>query len=150
MKESLVVLFVFMLAYTISAQEKIVDPKAPIMEFNNTTYNFGEIIQGSEATCIFSFSNVGKNPLVIENVRSSCGCTVPSWPKEPIKRKGEGEIFVKYNTSTPKSFTKSITVYSNAKNSPIRLTVTGTVVMEGKNSKSKANIKKVDIAKPSK
>lgn len=147
MKQILTIFLFIGLFNFLNAQESVDNPKAPILEFENTTHNFGTIVQDSEAICTFRFTNVGKEALVIENVRSSCGCTVPSWPKEPVKKKKTGEIVVKYDTRIPKTFTKSITVYSNAKNSPVRLTITGVVEPEKENAKSKANIQKIPMDK---
>ena len=131
-------------------ESKVEDKKAPIMTFENITYNFGEIEKNSEAICVFKFSNTGKSPLILQQVRSSCGCTVPSWSKEPIKKGKEGEITVKYNTSSVKSFTKSITVNSNAKNTPVRLTITGKVIEAKENPKTKAAIQRAASTRKSK
>ena len=75
----------------------------------------------------FVFKNTGKEPLILKNVRSSCGCTVPEWPKEPIKRGSKGTIKVSYNTRITGSFSKSITVYSNAEGEPVVLKIKGKV-----------------------
>ena len=149
MKSILLFVAIFSFTFVAYAQEETENPKAPVIEFENITHNFGTIVQNSEAICVFKFTNEGKEPLVIENVRSSCGCTVPEWSKEPIKKKGSGEIVVQYNTNTPTSFTKSITVYSNAKNNPVRLTITGIVEPLPENAKSKVTIQKIPIDKPS-
>lgn len=140
-------LFVTVLGFSVFSysQEETENPKAPVIEFENITHNFGTIAQNSEAICVFKFTNAGKEPLVIENVRSSCGCTVPEWSKEPIKKKDSGEIVVQYNTNVATSFSKSITVYSNAKNNPVRLTITGIVEPLQENAKSKAGIQKIPM-----
>ncbi|MDZ7740844.1 MAG: DUF1573 domain-containing protein [Bacteroidota bacterium] len=77
---------------------------------------------------MFTFTNKGQKPLVLSNVRASCGCTVPQWPREPVAPGEKGEIKVKYNTNRPGSFNKSITVNSNAANSMVRLRIKGQVV----------------------
>ena len=66
--------------------------------------------------------------LIITNVKSSCGCTVPSYPKEPVKKSKKEKIHVKYDTKRIGNFNKTITVYSNAKNSPVKLHIKGEVV----------------------
>ena len=104
------------------------DKKAPYIKFENIVYNYGTITQGSDGSCEFIFENTGKNPLVLSNVRPSCGCTVPKWSKEPIKSHKKSSIQVKYNTRRIGSFSKSITVTSNASNSPIVLIIKGKVV----------------------
>lgn len=99
----------------------------PEIYFEETTYNYGTIEQNSDGTCEFVFKNTGKEPLLLTNVRASCGCTTPTWPKNPIKKGKKGTIVVKYNTHIKGSFTKTIRVYSNAKTSPVTLKITGTV-----------------------
>jgi len=84
------------------------------IEFETLTHDYGVIEQGSDGNYVFKFKNIGNKPLVISNVRSSCGCTVPSYPKEPIPPGGTGEIKVTYNTNILGKFSKSITVYANA------------------------------------
>ena len=92
------------------------------------TFDFGKIKQHSEGTHEFEFKNSGNDPLVITNVKSSCGCTVPTYPKEPVKKGDKGKISVKYDTNRIGPFNKTITVYSNGKNSPIQLRIKGEVV----------------------
>ncbi|MFH2096121.1 MAG: DUF1573 domain-containing protein [Bacteroidota bacterium] len=95
--------------------------------FENTIYDYGTIPLKGDGTCEFKFRNTGKSPLILNNVKTSCGCTVPEWPKEPINPKQEGVIKVKYNTTRAGNFQKSITVYSNAKNPTVQLTIKGKV-----------------------
>src|SRR4051812_4643232 len=64
------------------------NPNAPEISFENEIHDYGTIKQGANGACEFKFKNTGKEPLVISNARGSCGCTVPTWPKEPIM-KGE-------------------------------------------------------------
>ncbi len=99
----------------------------PEIYFENTTYNFGDIEYGGDGTCEFTFKNTGKEPLLLTNVKASCGCTTPTWPKSPISKNKKGTIVVKYNTKIIGSFTKTIRVYSNAKTSLVTLKITGTV-----------------------
>jgi len=65
---------------------------------------------------------------VINRVRSTCGCTIPEWPREPIEPGASGKITVKYNTATAGTFLKSVMVYSTASNSPEKLQIKGKVV----------------------
>lgn len=99
----------------------------PEIYFENTTHNYGNIEYSSDGLCEFVFKNTGKEPLLLTNVKASCGCTTPTWPKEPIKKGGKGTIVVKYNTKIIGAFTKTIRVYSNAKTSPVTLKITGAV-----------------------
>lgn len=91
------------------------------------TFDFGKIKHNSDGVHEFTFKNTGKDPLIITNVKSSCGCTVPTYPKEPVKKGEKGKIHVKYDTKRIGGFHKTITVYSNAKNSPVKLHIKGEV-----------------------
>ncbi len=106
--------------YCAKAQPKIV--------FDSTTYRFGKRIQGSEMTAAFRFVNAGNQPLIISNTRSSCGCLVPSYPKEPIPPQGVGYIYGRYDSHRIGQFTKTLTVSCNdTARSNIVLTLTGNV-----------------------
>lgn len=97
------------------------------IEFETTEHDFGTLQQGGDGTFEFVFKNTGKEPLVLSNVRSSCGCTVPVWPKDPIKKGDKGIIKVSYNTRITGNFSKSITVYSNTGEAPVVLNIRGKV-----------------------
>ena len=107
----------------------------PVIEFEKKTYNYGEINYKGDGICRFKFENKGQEPLLLTKVRASCGCTTTSWPKEPINPSDTASIEVKYNTRIKGNFSKSIRVYSNAKNSPILLRIKGKVVTESTASK---------------
>ena len=96
--------------------------------FATTEHDFGQIEQGSDGSFVFTFENTGKDPLIISRAQASCGCTTPEWTSEPVAKNNKGAIKVKYNTNILGTFTKNVTVYSNANNSPIVLKITGTVV----------------------
>ncbi len=98
-----------------------------VINFASTVHDYGTIEQGSDGSYEFKFTNEGKTPLILSNVRSSCGCTVPSWTKEPVAPGSEGAIKVVYNTNSIGSFSKTITVTSNAKNSQVVLQIKGNV-----------------------
>jgi hypothetical protein len=98
------------------------------------TYDFGKIKQNSDGVHEFEFKNTGKETLIITNVKSSCGCTVPTYPKAPLKKGEKGIIHVQYDTKRVGVFNKTITVYSNAKNSPVQLFIKGEVYTEENNS----------------
>ena len=98
------------------------------IKFEKTSHNFGSFPESSpKVTCKFKFTNTGDNLLVIHQAITSCGCTVPQYPKEPIKPGESGEITVVYNGAGkfPGHFKKSITIRSNAKQEIIRLYVEG-------------------------
>ncbi|MES2621702.1 MAG: DUF1573 domain-containing protein [Bacteroidota bacterium] len=107
----------------------VVNPNAANISFKEVTYNFGEIPEGPQATHEFKFVNTGKEPLILSNVRASCGCTTPSWPKEPILPGKEGAILVTYNTQgRPGNFSKTITITSNANESNKVIDIKGDVI----------------------
>lgn len=108
------------------------DKNAPEIVFTSETHDFGSIPYDGNGEFSFEFKNEGKTPLVLSDVRSSCGCTTPEWPKEPIKKGQKAVIKVKYNTKIVGPFTKSIYVMSNAKTSKVTLTIKGTVASNDK------------------
>lgn len=97
------------------AQTVTAGGNADAMAFSNATHDFGTVPEGPDATCEFSFKNTGKEPIIIEKAQPSCGCTVPSFSKEPVAPGATGTINVAYHTKgKPNPFTKTITVVSNA------------------------------------
>jgi len=101
-------------AQTPAAEEEL---RAEI-SFEKTVHDFGSILQKGDGTYQFEFSNTGNAPLLLSNATSSCGCTIPSYPKTPIAPGEKGTIVVKYDTNRIGSFHKSVTVTSNAKAAP--------------------------------
>lgn len=99
------------------------------MTFKYTDHNFGTQNSGSDISYEFEFVNTGKNPLIISNVSTSCGCTTPEWTRQPVQSKERGVIKVKYDSSRIGNFSKTITVYSNAENSPVVLSIRGNVIV---------------------
>ncbi|MDE3741857.1 DUF1573 domain-containing protein [Maribacter polysaccharolyticus] len=85
----------------------------PVMEFEKVEHDFGTITQGTPQETVFKFTNTGNAPLVITKATSSCGCTVPNPPKEPIAPGAQGELKVKFNGSGRNQVTKTITVVAN-------------------------------------
>ncbi|MDR2037490.1 MAG: DUF1573 domain-containing protein [Bacteroidales bacterium] len=105
------------------------------MKFDETTHDVGTIEYNGKAEYEFTFTNMSKEPIIIQRCSSGCGCTVPTCPKEkPIKPGEKGTIKVKYLTTNVASpFMKDVTVYSNAKNSPVKLTIKGVVAQKVEN-----------------
>ena len=103
-----------------SAQEGEVKDGAKL-EFEKEVHDYGTIENGANGECTFKFTNTGNAPLIISNAKGSCGCTVPSWPKEPIAPGASSEITVKYDTKRPGAINKSVTITSNAVNSPTKV-----------------------------
>lgn len=125
-------LFAFAGLSGLKAQEptetKAPNPNAADFKFEEETHDYGTISHGADGTYFFKFKNVGKEPLIISNARGSCGCTVPEWPKEPIKPGGEGKIKVTYDTKRAGNFQKTVTITSNAKDASKVLTIKGNVM----------------------
>lgn len=104
-----------------------VNPNAADFQFEAELHDFGTIKQGDNGTYEFKFKNIGKEPLIISGARGSCGCTVPSWPKEPIMPGANGVIKVTYDTQRVGVFTKTVTINSNAKSAEKIITIKGKV-----------------------
>jgi hypothetical protein len=99
------------------------------MLFENETIDYGTIPHNADGKREFVFVNNGNKPLIITNATGSCGCTVPSFPKEPIAPGAKAIIGVKYATDRVGAFTKTVTVTSNAEGSASKLlTIKGTVL----------------------
>lgn len=103
------------------------NPNAPVITFDKLVHDYGTFAQHGDGNCEFKFTNDGKEPLILSNVRSSCGCTVPTWPRQPVLP-GQSEIIkVKYDTKRVGMINKSVYVYSNANESPITLKIKGKI-----------------------
>lgn len=101
------------------------------MVFDNETIDYGTIPHNADGKREFTFTNNGTKPLIITNATGSCGCTVPTFPKEPIAPGVKGVIGVKYATDRVGPFTKSVTITSNAEGTPSKtLSIKGTVLAD--------------------
>lgn len=98
------------------------------IEFKTETIDYGKIEKGSDGVRVFEFTNTGNAPLIISDVTSSCGCTIPKKPEEPIKPGESGEIEVKYNTKIVGPIRRTVSVYSNAEEATKALKIKGRVV----------------------
>lgn len=105
--------------------------QGPEIKFKTETIDYGTVVRGKDdGVRTFEFTNIGNEPLVITNVKSSCGCTVPSKPEKPVLPGESAKIDVKYNMAVGR-IAKTITVESNAKNVPegrVMLRIKGEVV----------------------
>lgn len=99
----------------------------PAATFEKVEMDYGKIKQGSEPLRVFVFKNTGSEPLIISNAQGSCGCTVPTYPKEPIMPGQSSKIEVRYDTQRVGGFTKSVTLTTNEANPTRVLTIKGEV-----------------------
>jgi len=103
------------------------DANAPVMNFQTKEHDFGTFQQDGNGTYLFLFNNTGKEPLVIKYAHGSCGCTVPHWPQHPVLPGHTDTIKVTYDTHRIGVFVKTVTITSNAKESPDVLTIKGKI-----------------------
>jgi len=120
--------FVLLLSSTTSIV--FAQQKQASISFNETTYDFGRFKEElGKVSHKFEFTNTGNQPLIIKNVRASCGCTTPEWTKTPVPPGGKGFIKVTYNAKNrPNKFHKTITVQTNAVTPTVILKITGDVI----------------------
>ena len=101
----------------------------PEIEFEEIVHDYGDVPFNGNGACEFRFTNTGDEPLLIQKPKSSCGCTIPSWPQEPILPGESDVIKVTYRTNRAGNFNKTVTVTSNAiKNSTVVLRIKGRVL----------------------
>ena len=124
MKKLVLIALFALIGYGVQAQAEI--------SFKQETIDFGKIAKGSDGVRVFEFTNTGNKPLVINDVKSSCGCTVPKKPDGPIAPGESSTIQVKYDTKRVGPIRKTVTVYSNASEKIKALKIKGEVLPEGK------------------
>jgi len=140
MKKLFTFLLVSGLGYSAMAQTTPApDPNAPVFQFKEETFDFGNIPQNVAAPHVFVFTNVGKSPLVISAVDKSCGCTQPSFDPAPVLPGRSGSVTATYNAAAPGAFTKSITVHSNASEPTKVLFIKGMVIATASDNTSPGN-----------
>lgn len=98
------------------------------ISFKEDTVDYGNIAKGSDGVRVFEFTNTGDAPLIISDVKSSCGCTVPKKPDGPIAPGASSTIQVKYDTNRVGPIRKTVTVYSNASEPMVALKIKGEVL----------------------
>jgi hypothetical protein len=124
----LVILTIFMAnTWIINAQTSPPNAQDSII-FNKLEHDYGTVERGGDGLCEFTFTNKGDKPLIVSNVRASCGCTVPQWTREPVASGEKGSVKVRYNTNITGAFNKTVIVNSNAANQMVSLRIKGKVV----------------------
>jgi Protein of unknown function (DUF1573) len=112
--------------------------KGANIKFDQLTIDYGTILQNSEPLRKFHFTNTGNEPLIIKSAKGSCGCTVPTYPKEPIMPGQKGVIEVRYDTNRLGDFMKNVTLTSNALEETTSLTIKGKVEAQPEGTPAKA------------
>lgn len=129
MKKTVLMLFVGLLSVGVFAQEEQEELAKAKIEFKTETIDFGKVERGGDGVRTFEFTNTGRVPLVISDVKSSCGCTIPKKPEAPVMPGETGVIEVKYDTKRPVGpFRKVITVTSNTDTETTLLKIKGELV----------------------
>jgi len=111
---------------------KTVADKAASIKWTNQQISIGEIPQGKPVTFEFVFTNTGKEPVLITDVKASCGCTTPDYSRSPVKPGEKGTVKAVYNAAAVGAFTKNVTVTLSTDPNPIILTLSGTVLPAAK------------------
>ena len=145
MKKLFTSLFMVLAAVTMMAQQ-------PVITFEKTEHDFGKINEADgRVTTVFNFKNEGMSPLILSNVRASCGCTTPTWTKEPVEPGQTGSITVTYNPNgRPGHFQKTITITSNATEPTTKLYIKGEVLPKPAKPSNNYNIQVGDLSMKSK
>lgn len=118
------------------------NPNAAVFKFVEETHDFGTVKEGPSITYDFVFTNTGKEPLIIQDCKASCGCTTPDWTKAPVLPGQKGKISVTYNTQgRAGTFDKEIYIASNAKSTEKRyvINIKGNVIAAGDATTPQAN-----------
>lgn len=111
----------------IADQEKVAGDY-PVMTFEEKEFDFGTVAEGTEVSHEFKFKNTGKAPLIVVNAKGSCGCTIPTWSKDPIAPGAEGTMLVKFNsTGKPNAQSKNVTITANTEAGTEVITIKGFV-----------------------
>lgn len=143
MKKLVALLFVSVLTFSMNAQEQTAaKTDGAVFKFDVETLDYGKIEKGSDGVRVFTFTNVGNEPLIVEKVKGSCGCTVPTKPESPIMPGEQGKIQVKYDTNRVGGFSKTVTITSNATEPIKRIKIKG-IVLKPNSSSSVAKEKSI-------
>ena len=126
---TVILCFTFLFSCTNYAQEK---DDSGIFHFEEEVIDYGNIAQNDDGVRTFKFTNRGRAPIVISKVKTTCGCTVPTYPKEAILPGETASIDIKYATNRVGTFSKTITVMSNADEPQKKLRIKGNVIAKNK------------------
>lgn len=106
---------------------------AAVLTFDKTEHDFGTVAEGTIVETSFMIKNTGKIDLVITDAKATCGCTVPVWPKKPVKAGESAEVKVKFNTTgKPNRQSKEVTLYTNTATGTEKVRIFGNVTPKAK------------------
>jgi hypothetical protein len=121
MKKSVLSFIAIFIAFVAVAQTEVQVQSGPQLSLDKDIHDYGTILQNGDGLCQFTVTNEGNEPLIISNAKGSCGCTVPKWSNEPIMPGETTIIDVKYATNRIGPINKSVTITSNAVNTPTKV-----------------------------
>jgi hypothetical protein len=120
-KYAILGILLFFVSVAFAQEAKVETPvikaDGPVLTLEKNTHDFGDIYQGDVVEHTFKFTNTGNQPLLITNIQTSCGCTTPTWPRDPIMPGGKGELKVGFNSAGKMNKqTKVLPIISNSVN----------------------------------
>ena len=125
-----IILSLSLLFTGLTTKAQVVQTGSAEMTFNKEMHDYGTIKQGANGDSEFTFTNTGAAPLILSDVKPVCGCTIPEWPKHPIKPGESGKIVLHYDTKRIGAFSKSVTIFANIEGGSQILRIKGTVEAE--------------------
>jgi len=136
----------------VAAERDANSSKFPVMTFDKTEHDFGDLKQGDVAETIFSFKNTGEKPLVIVGIKGSCGCTVPNdWPREAIAPGASGKFSVKFNSRGKKNLTQqTVTITANTEKGKETVKIKAMVEVPAGAAAAKPGVVKQPVVVPAK
>src|SRR5476649_2110346 len=124
--KKLIILCAVIFGFALAASAQ--DNEKAEFKFNEEKHDFGKVPQGTPVTTVFEYTNIGKEPLILTDVKPTCGCTIADYTKTPVKNGDKGTIKITYNAAFAAPFTKTIVVTSNATTPTKNLIIVGEVV----------------------
>ena len=113
----------------VASETEAPNPNAPVMKFTEAEFDFGDIKADSKVHHTFTFTNTGKSPLLIQDATASCGCTTPSWTKEPVAPGASGQLEVQFDSRGKHGIiNKQVAVRANTQPSITTITIKGNVL----------------------
>jgi len=130
-KTFLIMAFIMSYAVGLKAQDFTTaptNPNAPVIKIDRVEHDYGTIYQNADGNTYFVYTNTGQEPLILSRVKSSCGCTVPKWSRQPLLTGQSDTLKVRYDTKRIGTFHKTITIMSNATVSRLVVNIKGKVI----------------------